>query len=43
MSFLDIKNLPISRCKGEIFEAALKQAIELDSLFLDLIHLQCNA
>ena len=30
MSFLEIKNIPISRCKGDIFEAALKQAIELE-------------
>ena len=30
MTFLEIKNLPISRCKGDIFEAALKQAIELE-------------
>ena len=30
MSFLEIKNLPISKCRGDIFEAALKQAIELE-------------
>ena len=30
MTFLQIKNLPISKCKGDIFEAALKQAIELE-------------
>lgn len=30
MTFLQINNLPISRCKGDIFEAALKQAIELE-------------
>ena len=30
MTFLYIKNLPISKCKGDIFEAALKQAIELE-------------
>ena len=30
MSFLQIKNLPISKCRGDVFEAALKQAIELE-------------
>jgi hypothetical protein len=27
---MEIKNLPISKCRGEVFEAALKQAIELE-------------
>jgi hypothetical protein len=30
LSFLDIKNLPLGRCQGDLFEAALKQAIELE-------------
>ena len=30
MSFLEIKNLPLGKCRGGIFEAALKQAIELE-------------
>ncbi|TNV76431.1 hypothetical protein FGO68_gene1323 [Halteria grandinella] len=30
LSFLEIKNLPLGKCRGEIFEAALKQAIELE-------------
>lgn len=30
LSFLEIKNLPLSKCRGDIFEAALKQAIELE-------------
>lgn len=30
MTFLQIKNLPLSKCKGDVFEAALRQAIELE-------------
>jgi hypothetical protein len=30
MKFTDIKNLDLSKCKGEVYEAALKQAIELE-------------
>lgn len=30
MTFLEIKNLPLGKCKGDVFEAALKQAIELE-------------
>jgi hypothetical protein len=30
MTFTDIKQLPINKCTGELFEAALKQAIELE-------------
>ena len=30
MSFLEIKNLPLGKVRGEVYEAALKQAIELE-------------
>ena len=30
MKFTDIKKLDLSKCKGDVYEAALKQAIELE-------------
>jgi hypothetical protein len=30
LSYLEIKNLPLGKCKGDVFESALKQAIELE-------------
>eukprot|EP00347_Sterkiella_histriomuscorum_P000766 403374583 len=30
LSFLEIKNLPLNRCQGDLFESALKQAIQLE-------------
>ncbi len=30
LSFLEIKNLPLGKLRGDVFEAALKQAIELE-------------
>lgn len=30
LNFLEIKNLPLNKCSGALFESALKQAIELE-------------
>ncbi|CDW72078.1 starch binding domain-containing protein [Stylonychia lemnae] len=30
LSFLEIKNLPLNKCQGQLFEDALKQAIQLE-------------